>query len=261
MQNKNNSLKNNTVLPLNANVRMPKYLKVYEYLHGLIRRNRLDVGDQLPTEQELAKKFDLNRMTVRKAMDKLVVEEMVVRKRGQGTFLVAKKPKEFVYSLDITTGFFKDMRYYGVKPRSKTLKVEVLDASEKIPLLLDLKNDDKVISILRVFYADDEPIMIENSYLSYSEFKDLLNFDLSGLRYPLLKEEFNIIPHHSSQTFTAVLSDKEQTRLFGFSDPQPCMELEFVLYDFSNVPIEVGYYLYRGDKYTFNINSIEYVFD
>ena len=112
MQNKKNFLKKNTVLPLNANVRMPKYLKVYEYLHGLIRRNRLDVGDQLPTEQELAKKFDLNRMTVRKAMDKLVVEEMVVRKRGQGTFLVAKKPKEFVYSLDITTGFFKDMRYY-----------------------------------------------------------------------------------------------------------------------------------------------------
>ncbi len=261
MRNRKRSQKINAVLPLNANARLPRYLKVYEYLHGIIRRNRLEVGDQLPTEQKLAQKFGFNRMTVRKAMDKLVVEKMVVRKRGQGTFLVAKKPKEFVYSLDITTGFFKDMRYYGVKPSSKTLKVEALDANEKISLLLDLKNDSKVISILRIFYADDEPIMIENSYLSYSEFKDLLDFDLSGLRYPLLKEKFNIIPHHSSQTFTAVLSGEEETRLFGFSEPQPCMQMEFVLYDFSNVPIEVGYYLYRGDKYTFNINSIEYVFD
>jgi DNA-binding GntR family transcriptional regulator len=50
-------------------------------------------GDKLPTEMELAKKFSVTRMTVRKALDKLVVEEMVVRKRGQGTFLVSKRPR------------------------------------------------------------------------------------------------------------------------------------------------------------------------
>lgn len=137
----------------------------------------------------------------------------------------------------------------------------MIDASDRISLLLDLKNDDKPISILRVFYANDEPIMIENNYMSYSEFKDMLNFDLIGLRYPFLKEKYNLIPQHSNQTFTVMLSGKEETRLFGFSEPQSCMELEFVLYDSSNVPIEVGYYRYSADKYMFNINSIEFVFD
>jgi DNA-binding GntR family transcriptional regulator len=49
--------------------------------------------------------------------------------------------------------------------------------------------------------------------------------------------------------------------LFGFSKVQACVELECVVFDASNVPIEVGYYLYRGDKYRFNINSIEYLID
>lgn len=210
---------------------------------------------------ELAERFNVNRMTVRKALEKLVVEEMVVRKKGQGTYLVSKTPKGFVYSLDITTGFFKDIRNYGLRPSSKTLKVEVVDAGERIAVLLDLNKDIRVILMTRIFYANDEPLMIEKNYMSYSEFKDLIQMDLSGLRYPVLKEKFNIVPHHANQTFTAVICDEEAMNLFGFFTPQACVELEFVVCDASNVPIEVGYYLYRGDRYRFNINSIEYLID
>ena len=103
--------------------------------------------------------------------------------------------------------------------------------------------------------------MIEKNYMSYSEFKDLLNEDLRGLRYPVLKAKYDIVPHHANQTFTAVICNQEEMNLFGFSELQACVELEFVVYDISNVPIEVGYYLYRGDKYKFNINSIEYLIE
>jgi DNA-binding GntR family transcriptional regulator len=248
-------------MQLNRNDIAPKYLQIYEYLHGIIRRNRIAFGDKLPTEMELAEKFNVTRMTVRKAFDRLVVEEMVVRKRGQGTFLVSKTPKEFIYGLDITTGFFKDIRNYGLQPSSKTLKVEVVNADQKIIRLLELAGNLKVISMLRIFYADDEPMMIEKNYMSHDEFKDLLKVDLSGLRYPVLKEKYNIVPHHANQSFKAVLCDQESMSLFGFSDHQACVELEFAVYDASNVPIEVGYYLYRGDRYKFNINSIEYLID
>lgn len=241
------------------NNRVPKYLQIYDYLHGMIRRNKVELGDKLPTEMELTERFSVNRMTVRKALDKLVVEKMVVRKRGRGTYLLAKTPEEFIYSLDITTGFFKDIRNYGLQPSSKTLKVEVVEANERIASFLDLNQEMRAIFMLRVFYANDEPIMIEKNYMPYSEFKDLMNMDLNGLRYPLLKEKFNVVPHHANQTLTAVLCDEEAKKLFGFPTFQACVELEFVVYDKSNVPIEVGYYLYRGDRYRFNINSIEYL--
>lgn len=248
-------------MQLNLNDRVPKYLQIYEYLHGMIRRNKIQLGDRLPTEMELSERFGVNRMTVRKAFDKLVIEKMVDRKRGQGTYLIATAPAEFIYSLDITTGFFKDISNYGLCPTSRTLRVEVVKANEKIAAFLGLNSDNRVISMLRVFYADDDPIMIEKNYMPYSEFKDLLNMDLSGLRYPLLKEKYNIVPHHTNQTFTAVICDDAAKKIFGFSKPQACVELEFVVYDNSNVPIEVGYYLYRGDRYRFNINSIEYLVD
>jgi GntR family transcriptional regulator len=227
----------------------------------MIRRNKIELGDKLPTETELAERFSVNRMTIRKALDKLVVEEMVVRKRGQGTFLVANTPKEFIYSLDITTGFFKDIRNYGLQPSSKTFKVDIIEASARTAMLLDLNKDNRVISMLRLFYANEEPVMIEKNYMSYSEFKDLLKGDLSGLRYPVLKDKYDIVPHHANQTFTAVICNEEEMNLYGLSELLACVELEFVVYDISNVPIEVGYYLYRGDKYKFNINSIEYLID
>ena len=241
--------------------RVPKYLQIYDYLHGMIKRNKFKVGEKIPTEMSIAEKFGVNRMTARKAFDKLVVEEMVVRRRGQGTFLIAKTPKEFIYSLDITTGFFKDMERYGMKPSSKTVAMEVVEADDRIVQLLDLNGDTRAIYSLRVFYSDGAPIVIEKNYMPYSEFKNLLNSGLSGLRYPVLKEEYNIVPHHSNQTFTAVLPKKNDMKIFGWTQPEACIELEFVAYDVSNVPIEVGYYLYRGDKYRFNINSIEYLVD
>ncbi len=58
-----------------------------------------------------------------------------------------------------------------------------------------------------------------------------------------------------------MLCDEEAMNLFGFSQLQAGVELEFAVYDASNVPIEVGYYLYRGDKFKFNINSIEYLIE
>jgi len=245
----------------NLNDIIPKYLQVYEYLQSMIRRNKIGFGDKLPTEMALAERFSLNRMTVRKALDKLVVEKMVVRKRGQGTFLISKAPKEFTYNLDIISGYFKDIRKYGLLPSSKTLTVEVMDANRRIAALLELEKDIRVIFMQRVFFANEEPIMIEKNYMPYSEFKDLLKMDLSGLRYPILKEKYNVIPYRANQTLKAILSDDDAMNLFGFTKQQACVELELVVYDASNVPIEVGYYLYRGDKYKFSINSIKYLID
>jgi len=246
---------------LNADSRIPKYLQIYDYLHVMVAHGRFKTGGKMPTEMELSEKFNVSRMTAKKALDKLLIEGMVVRKRGMGTFLVSKVPQEFLYNLDITTGFFKDIRSYGLHPTTKTIDARVLTSTARIAALLDLNEGDQVIYTLRVFYVNEEPIMIERNYMSHAEFYGLLEEDLSGLRYPLLKEKFGVLPHHSNQTFTAVLADQEERRLFGVSEPFPCIQLEFVVFDKKSVSIELGYYTYRGDRYRFNINSIDYIID
>ncbi len=239
---------------------VPKYIQIYEWLHGMVRRGKFAVGENLPTEQELARRFQVNRMTVRKAFDKMVLEEMVVRTRGKGTVLVADTPRGYIYNLEVTTGFFHDMQLYGVTPGLELISREVCPAGDLVSRALNLKEGQKVISMVRRFWAGEEPVMIERTFMSHAEFSELLEVDLTGLRYPVLKERFNIVPDHASQTVSAVMCSPQDLDLLRLQGPLPGLLLECVVYDRTDIPVEFGQYLYRSDRYKVNMHSVEYVY-
>ena len=226
----------------------------------MVRRGRFAVGENLPTEHELARRFKVNRMTVRKAFDKMVLEEMVVRTRGKGTVLVSDRPKGYIYNLEVTTGFFHDMKLYGVTPSVELISREVVAAGSLVNRILNLQEGEKVIAMVRRFWAGEEPVMIERTFMSHAEFSELLNVDLAGLRYPVLKERFNIVPDHASQTVSAVMCSPQDLDLLRLQGPMPGLLLECAVYDKTEIPIEFGQYLYRSDRYKVNMHSVEYVY-
>ncbi len=238
----------------------PKYLQIYDWLHSLVQRKRIKVGEMLPPETELASRFGVHRMTVRKALNKMVVEGMIVREQGKGTFLVSDSPGELVYNLEVSTGFYADMQRYGVNPSMQLLRAEVVPADEQTRRILDLGSEGRVIALQYVFFGNEEPVMFEECYLPYPEFHDLLAFDLNQLRYPLMKEHYNIVPSQANQSFSAVLATERQQSLFGALSPLPCLLLECTMFDAAGVPIDHGTYLYRGDRYKFNLQTLEYVY-
>jgi GntR family transcriptional regulator len=240
---------------------IPKYIQIYDSLHSLIRRRRIRVGDMLPPETELADRFGVNRMTVRKALNKMVVEGMIVRERGKGTFLLSDSPTELVYNLEVSTGFYADMQRYGAAPAMELLRSEVIQADEKTARLLDLESDSRVIALQYLFFANQEPLMFEESFLPYREYKELLDCDLKQLRYPLMKEKYNVVPIQADQSFSAVLATDRQQALFQSRSPLPCLLLECTMFDAAGIPIDHGKYLYRGDRYKFNVQSLKYVYN
>lgn len=233
----------------------PKYIQIYHWFQEQLQAGTLKTGDQIPTENALARQFDVTRMTVRKALHRLVVEGIIIRTRGKGSFVAAENNKNFIFSLNTISGFFSDIRRSGSQPAFRVDKVETIQADAKIAGPLQLSNDLRVIYILRTFFADEEPALIQGTYLPYEPFKSLLDMDLSKGMYPIYREKFNLRLHHADQTFTAVLSNPFETQTFGFDSPQPCIFLEWVLYDDINRPIEVCYCTYRSDKYKFNVVS------
>lgn len=239
---------------------IPKYIQIYEWLHGMIRRGKYAVGENLPTEQELARRFHVNRMTVRKAFDKMVLEEMVVRTRGKGSVLISDTPRGYIYNLEVTTGFFHDMQLYGVTPSVELISREVCPSIPLVSRVLNLREEQKVIAMSRRFWAGEEPVMIERTFMSYAEFSELLDLDLAGLRYPILKERFNIVPDHASQTVSAVMCSPQDLDLLKLQGPMPGLLLECIVYDKTDIPVEFGQYLYRSDRYKVNIHSVEYVY-
>ncbi|MFN2357567.1 MAG: GntR family transcriptional regulator [Desulfotignum sp.] len=233
----------------------PKYAQIYHWFQEQFQVGTFVIGDQIPTETALAEKFQVTRMTVRKALNRLVMEGLIIRTRGKGSFVSAQNNKNHIFSLNTISGFFSDIRRSGSQPASKVNKVETIQADAKIAAPLQLSRDLRVIYVLRTFFADQEPALIQGTYLPYEPFKRVLDMDLSKGMYPIYRDKFNLRLHHADQTFTAVMSNKFETELFGFDSPQPCIFLEWVLYDDINRPIEVCYCTYRSDKYKFNVIS------
>ena len=238
---------------------VPKYLQINNWIRGMIDRGRIKLGQKLPTEEDLAKRFNVNRMTVRKAMDLLVADQMLIRKKAKGTFLVSTKPKDLIYKLENITSFRDDMIGLGKKPFYELLTAEAIEADEKVSEMLQLQTNGRVIYISRVLRADNEPVLIDRNYLPYYEFKDILNMDFTRPLFKEITERYNITLHHSTQTFSSVLSSDEETKLFGLSNPCPCFQLDCIISDPNNIPIIALFAYFRGDKYNLKFDSGEYV--
>ena len=240
----------------------PKYVQIYDWLRGMIDRGRIQVDEKLPTEIELTKQFQATRMTVRKAVDRLELEGMIERKRGQGTFLKAtttKKPIE--YDLADTYCFFQEMEKIGIQATVDVLELEVVEAPPEISTILNLGRDKRAIYTYNRFRADGEPVMLEKHYMAYQEFKAILDMDLTQSRYPYLVNDFKVTMHHAHTTFSAVTSSQAETALLGLTQPLACILLEWVLYDANNIPIETSNSLCHGEKHQYKAHAGNFVFN
>jgi len=239
--------------------KIPKYVQIHQWLRVMIDKGEIKRGDKLPTEIELSHMFAVNRMTVRKAMDSLVVDAMVIRRPGKGTFLVSEKPKDLIYTLKNITSFSNDMQSAGIQATYQAIEVKVIQADGEVSKMLKLKNDKRAIYSLRVLHANDKPVLIEKSYLPYFKFKDILDMDFNATIYQIITEKFDIALDYATQCLTAELSGEEETRIFGLSEPCPCMKMETVLYDPHSSPVEALFACYRGDKYKFRFKAGHYI--
>lgn len=244
-----------------SNNNIPKYVQIYNYLDGLIKRGRIKVGDQLPTEEKIASDFKVNRMTVRQAIDEFVVKKMVIRERGRGSFLLRNSPQEYLWNFNNITSFTDSMLEAGVKSDSENILIELTEADDRVGGLLGLdENDIRVIHTLRAKYAENDIVCYERSFLPYSDFREILDMNIEGSLYHILVDRFNIKLDHSTHTLSSSISGEEDKRIFNITKDVSCMMVESVTYDPANIPVEVLYTCFRGDKFKFRIESGKYIY-
>ena len=238
--------------------KIPKYIRIFKWLDDQIKTGRIKIGDKLPPEESIARDFGINRMTVRQAIDEFVSRKMVTRRRGYGTVLVRNTPVEYIWQFNNISSFTESMEKSGIEAFTRSDRAEVTEADERVAGLLSLGSDRRVIHTLRIKHAENEPVCIERSYLPYKRFKRILEIEIRGSLYRMLLEEFNTYLVKSTQYLTSVLSDSENTSLFGLSRPVSCLMVESLSIDSEGIPVEVLYSCFRGDRYRFKIESGEY---
>lgn len=233
---------------------LPKYVHIYEWLLQQIQSKKIQVGDKLPTEQELMERFHVNRVTIRSAIAKLQKANMVVRRRGKGTFLIADSPPKFVRSLQTVYSVSDDQVGEGTTVY-KTLHREEITAPQKIASMLNLTLTDEILVFTRVASSEGDPVVIEKTHLIPRLANCLKGMDLDTPYYVLLEKHCDTTPTRMTVSLKPVLPNEYEQEHLQIDAHHPCLAVESVLYDQRGEAVEVIQSVYRGDKYVFTGES------
>src|SRR5918912_3212989 len=183
-----------------------KQSQTREQVLGLIER--LGVGNAIPSERQLSVDLGVSRLTVRAALDELVREGYLERRRGSGTFV--REPK---IAQELTmTSFSEDMRRRGMRPASKTLSLTTTLAGAYLGRCLHVSPSERIVVAKRLRLADGETMAIEMLHVAESRVPGLTPKDLEeGSFYELLSERYGIEIVGGIQTIEPTVTNEEES--------------------------------------------------
>ncbi len=232
---------------------IPLYVKIREALRDEIKRGEYKRGEKLPSEDELATKYGVSRMTVRQGILDLIDEGMIYRRHGVGTF-VAYPHVERDHSR--LTNFFETAKQEGIKVDARILKVEILPAKQKIASELEIHEGDSVIHIKTLRYTDDVPVTVHDAYIPHRLFASLLTQDLKSLESQHLwsvLESFGFRLKRAIQKLEAREAGEEIAELLDIDESAPILYKERTAYADDGTPVEFIFCYNRGDMYSLTV--------
>lgn len=237
---------------INKNSPIPIYYQIEEEIQSMIESGILKSGDLLPSEREIAEKYNISRMTVRQAINNLVNKGLIYRKRGKGSFITGKKLE---HDLSGLTSFTEDMAQHGKKPSNLIISIKTItdDAFISSKLKTDIK--DEIYKFKRLRKADDEPIALETVFTPKKLVGTLNHSDILVSFYQFLEKKLNMKIDYGKQTIEASLANQEEIKYLNIKKGDPILLMRRIsfLKDKKNTPIEYVKSAYRADKYKFNM--------
>ncbi len=219
-----------------------KHVRVRDYLRSLVSQE-LQVGDVIPSERTLCERFGVSRMTVRQAVDVLVVEGLLVREQGRGTFVAPPK-------VDIEVrlaSFGEEMRRRGMEPSSTVLTATEVGATPDVAEALELLPGERVHYLYRVRHADGEPMALEQTWVPAGRVPGLLADGPPDSVYGELRRR-GLAPDWGEETVTASEVDPQDAELLGLRPGAAVLQLTRRTFA-GDVACAYSRSSYRADRY------------
>src|SRR3569623_608915 len=204
----------------------PRYLQRKRVIEDAVSGGQIRAGDALPSERDLAAKMDVSRVTVRKAVQHLVREGILVQRHGSGTY-VAPQPSRVEQSLSQLTSFTEDMARRGMLVSSTWLDRGLYPPSPEEMGALGVSASDSVARVARLRLAGNMPLAIERAALSSRTLPDTEHVGTS-LYDPL--EEYGKRPVRAIQRIRAISLGDDDARLLGVSPGVASLHIERISY-------------------------------
>ena len=225
----------------------PLYTQFGQYMENVIRTGQFAEGESLPSERELAQISNLSRVTVRKAVDKLVRDGFIVKKHGSGSSVAAQSDRVH-QSLSRLTSFSEDMERRGLTTESQWLERGLFQPSPEEIMALGLSSNQRVSRLERLRIADGKPLAIEKASLS-EDFLPVPKAIGASLYSHLSKR--NLKPTRAMQRISADIAKTNESDLLAMQPGAAVLRIERVSYLENNQIIEFTRSVYRADAYDF----------
>lgn len=241
---------------LDQNISTPLYEQLKIAIKEEIRQKIYRPGERMPSEMEIEAKYQVSRITVRRAIKELCEEGILVRKQGKGTFVLENVTRG---RLDRGTNGFHDF----LEKEGKTVTVDVLEKSiiqVKPSYARDLRIDpeDDVVYLRRVMYADETPVMIDTSYIPEKRFPGIYD-KLAGniALFRLIKQEYGVSQEKFYKVLKVQKATREMSRLLNCHVGDPMFDLFKITYDGADNPQLISVSILKGENTSYVISSFD----
>lgn len=217
------------------------------YLLNYIKDNNLSPGDRLVSERELCEKFSASKMTVSKAISRLVLIGKIKTVRGSGIFVGEKALEKEINKL---TSFTDDLKALGKSPKTKIVEFVVSAINhEKQKKCLGLDNEDLVYILKRLRYDSEKPIAYDVAYINP---KVIPNIDINEMGesfYEYIKKEYDIKIYYADQEVTCIAASDHIADLLCISPGEPVILTKHSTYTEKEECFEYVYTYYSAESY------------
>ncbi len=241
-----------------ASAASPAFSPLYRQIKALILQSlqsgEWKPGEAIPSEMELAARFRVSQGTVRKAIDEMATDNLVVRRQGKGTFVATHAEQHVQFR------FLKLVPDTGEPGSEGPAQRDIIDcrrarASADVARALTLRSGDAVLQARRVLGYAGVPTIVEDIWLPATPFKGLTAERLAGYHgpmYALFETEFNVRMVRADEKIRAVAASGGLEALLRVPAGTPLLSVERVAFTYKDVPMELRRGYYRTDTHHYH---------
>lgn len=211
--------------------RMPLYIQLQDIIIKKIEEKKYLPGEAIPSERKMAETYGVNRMTVKRAVNKLVELGYLIRKPGAGTYVAQRDYKKIDLSyMNETTGnsgVSAMLRMSGMETSSKVLGCGEITGSKYLNYKLALGKEDNVYGLHRVRLADGQPFAIEYTYVPQKNFDDIEKFDFSKVSLYDYMDTKEHMPVHFIQNLVICEANEKVAELLDIERGTAVFKIEY----------------------------------
>jgi GntR family transcriptional regulator len=225
----------------------PLYLQIAKNIRSYISDNTVEAGEALPSERDLCLMTGTSRVTVRKALDKLVADKIVERKQGAGTFVLP----QVTHLSSSLTGFTGNAQNFGHDTESIWIMKAYGTPTAEEADILKIPQTEKVVRLGRVRLADGQPLAIEHALIPAHLLPEIS--EISESLYQALERK-GYRPVKGTQKVKASLANPTEAGLLSIEENSAVLRIERRSTLQDGTPVELTRSTYRGDRYDVMMN-------